>query len=99
MFDHLQPVKLSGRAALEVKKIMQTKNIPEGYGLRVGVRGGHGCGGAQLIIGFDKKKDSDLAYSVNEIEILIDKKHTMYVIGKEVDWVENETERGFTFNS
>jgi len=97
MFDHLQPVKLSERAAEEVKKIMQTKNIPEGYGLRIGVRGGHGCGGAQLIIGFDKKKESDLAYNFNNIEVLVDKKHTMYVIGKEVDWVENETERGFIF--
>lgn len=97
MFDHLQPVKLSERAAEEVRKIMQTKNIPEGYGLRIGVRGGHGCGGAQLIIGFDKMKESDLSYVVNKIPIYVDKKHTMYVIGKEVDWVEGETERGFTF--
>jgi len=82
MFDQLQPVRLSVRAAEEVKKIMQTKNIPEGYGLRIGVRGGHGCGGAQLIIGFDKQKDSDLAYIVNDITIYVDKKHTMYVIGR-----------------
>ncbi|MEJ0032337.1 MAG: iron-sulfur cluster assembly accessory protein [Bacteroidota bacterium] len=97
MFDQLQPVKLSIRAAEEVKKIMLTKNIPEGYGLRIGVRGGHGCGGAQLIIGFDKKKDGDLSYVVNEISVYVDKKHTMYVIGKEVDWIETDSERGFTF--
>jgi len=97
MFDQLQPVKLSTRAAEEVKKIMLTKNIPAGYGLRIGIRGGHGCGGAQLIIGFDKKKDSDLTYNVNDIPVYVDKKHTMYVIGKEVDWIENELERGFTF--
>lgn len=97
MFDQLQPVKLSSRAAEEVKKIMLTKNIPEGYGLRIGVRGGHGCGGAQLIIGFDKKKEGDLSYVANEIPVYVDKKHTMYVIGKEVDWLESETERGFTF--
>lgn len=97
MFDQLQPVKLSLRAAEEVKKIMQTKNIPEGYGLRIGVRGGHGCGAAQLIIGFDKKKDSDLSYVVDGIPVYVDKKHTMYVIGREVHWVENESESGFTF--
>ena len=97
MFDQLQPVKLSQRASEEVKKIMTTKNIPEGYGLRIGVRGGHGCGGAQLIIGFDKQKDGDLSYSINGIQIYVDKKHTMYVIGKEVDWIENEVETGFTF--
>ncbi len=97
MFDQLQPVQLSARAAEEVKKIMQTKNIPEGYSLRIGVRGGHGCGGAQLIIGFDKPRESDIAYRVQDVPILVDKRHTMYVIGKEVDWVERETERGFTF--
>ena len=97
MFDHLQPVKLSQRAAEEVKKIMQTKNIPHGYGLRIGVRGGHGCGGAQLIIGFDKKKETDLSYLDNGVDIYIDKKHTMYVIGKQVDWVQGDTEQGFTF--
>jgi iron-sulfur cluster assembly protein len=97
MFDSLQPVKISARAAEEVKKIMTTKNIPTGYGLRIGVRGGHGCGGAQLIIGFDKKKEADLSYVISDIEIYVDKKHTLYVIGKEVDWVENEEQRGFTF--
>ncbi len=97
MFDQLQPVQLSARAAEEVKKIMSTKNIPAEYGLRIGVRGGHGCGGAQLIIGFDKERESDIAYHIEGIRVLVDKKHTMYVIGKEVDWVERETERGFTF--
>lgn len=97
MFDQLQPVKISVRAAEEVKKIMETKNIPEGYALRIGIRGGHGCGGAQLIIGFDKKKESDLAYTVSDVPVLVDKKHTMYVIGKEVDFYEGEDARGFQF--
>lgn len=97
MFDSLQPVKISARAAEEVKKIMNTKNIPAGYGLRIGVRGGHGCGGAQLIIGFDKKKEADLAYTISGIDIYVDKKHTMYVIGKEVDFVDNTDARGFAF--
>ena len=36
------PVTLSARAVEEIKAIMQRKAIPDGYGLRVGVRGG-GC--------------------------------------------------------
>ncbi len=97
MFDTLQPVKLSARAAEEVKKIMQTKNIPVGYGLRIGVRGGSGCGGAQLFFGFDKKKDSDLAYTIDDVQVLVDKKHTLYVIGKEVDFYDGADARGFQF--
>ncbi|HEY9046666.1 MAG TPA: iron-sulfur cluster biosynthesis family protein [Ohtaekwangia sp.] len=95
MFDNIQPVTISARAAEEIQKIMQTKNIPAGYGLRVGVKGG-GCG-VSLLIGFDKRKESDLAYTISDIPVYIDKRHTMYVIGKEVDFFEGEEARGFMF--
>ena len=97
MFDHIQPVNLTSRAAEEVLKIMTTKNIPAGYGLRLGVRGGGGCGGVSLIIGFDKKKDADLTYTAQGITVYIDKKHTMYLIGKEVDFYEGADAKGFMF--
>jgi iron-sulfur cluster assembly protein len=97
MSDKFQPVGITHRAAIEVKKIMKTKNIPDGYGLRIGVRGGHGCGGAQLIIGFDKKKTGDLEFKVEEVDVYVDKKHTMYVIGKEVDFYEGADAKGFLF--
>ena len=97
MFDTLKPVTLTPLAAAEARKIMQTKNIPEGYGLRVGVRGGHGCGGVSFIIGFDKRKESDLSYEIEGINILVDKKHTMYLIGKAVDFYEGADARGFIF--
>jgi len=95
MFDSLQPVTISLKAAEEIRKIMQTKNIPADYGLRVGVKGG-GCG-ATLIIGFDKKNDSDHSYMIDDIPVYVDKKHTMYLIGKEVDFYNGEDARGFTF--
>ena len=96
MFDHIQPVKLTLKAAEEVRKIMKTKNIPADYGLRLGVRGG-GCGGVSLIIGFYKKKDADISYSIEGIPVMVDKKHTMYLIGKEVDFYEGSDARGFMF--
>ncbi len=34
------PVRLTPRAAEAVRKIMTQKEIPDGYGLRVGVKGG-----------------------------------------------------------
>jgi len=97
MFDSLQPVTLTPTAAVEARKIMETKNIPKGYGLRVGVRGGHGCGGVSFIIGFDKQKPSDMIYTMEGVTILIDKKHTMYLIGKAVDFYEGADARGFMF--
>jgi iron-sulfur cluster assembly protein len=96
MFENIKPIGLTARAAEEVRKIMQTKNIPTDYGLRVGIRGG-GCGGVSLIIGFDKQKSTDLSYQDEGIEVLIDKKHTMYLIGKQVDFYEGADARGFMF--
>jgi iron-sulfur cluster assembly protein len=96
MFKKIEPVGLTARAAEEVRKIMQTKNIPADYGLRVGIRGG-GCGGVALMIGFDKEKPTDLTYTLQGITLHIDKKHTMYLIGKQVDFYEGADAKGFMF--
>ncbi|MFM8738971.1 MAG: HesB/IscA family protein [Cytophagales bacterium] len=96
MFDNLQPVTITPRAAQEVMSIMRTKNIPEGYALRLGVKGG-GCGGVSLIIGFDKQKPNDLSYQIDGVTVLVDKKHTMYLIGKKVDFYEGADAKGFMF--
>ena len=96
MLDAIIPVTLSKKAAEEVRKIMKTKNIPKDYGLRIGIRGS-GCGGAALMIGFDKQKTGDLSYQIEDIPVYVDKKHTLYVIGKEVDFYEGSDKRGFMF--
>lgn len=96
MFDNIHPVTISGRACQEIQHIRTTKGIPVEYGLRVGVKGG-GCGGVSLMIGFDKKKDTDLSYEVEGITVYIDKKHAMYLIGKQVDFIDEADARGFTF--
>ena len=96
MFDNIRPVSISGRATEEIRHIMETKGIPGDYGLRVGIKGG-GCGGMSLVIGFDKKKDSDLSYVVDGITVYVDKKHAIYLIGKQVDFIDESEGRGFTF--
>ena len=37
------------------------------------------------------------AYEINGIPVYVDKKHTMYIIGKEVDFYDGEAGRGFMF--
>ena len=96
MLDSIIPVTLSKKAVEEVRKIMKTKNIPSDYGLRVGIRGS-GCGGAALMMGFDRKKASDLSYQIDDIPVYVDKKHTLYVIGKQIDFYEGSDTRGFMF--
>lgn len=74
---------------------MSTKNVPSGYGLRVGVRGG-GCG-VQLMLGFDKAKDNDLVYEEHGISVMMNKKHMLYLIGKQIEFYEGDDARGFHF--
>lgn len=98
MSNPLKPVKLSERAIVEVRNIMQHKNIPDEYGLRIGMKGGGGCGaGMSYLIGFDKKKSGDLEYLEGDIPIYIEKKHMMYLIGLEVDFHEGIDACGFAF--
>lgn len=90
-----KPISITPKALDEIKKIMDKKGIPADYGLRVGVRGG-GCG-VSMIIGFDKKKETDLAYTVSGIPVYVAKKDTLFLVGKEVDFYEGAEGRGFTF--
>ena len=89
------PITITERAAIEIKKTIQTKNIPEGYGLRVGVKGG-GCGVSPLL-GFDKQKEDDEVYTIQGIPVYINKKQTLFIVGKEIDFYEGADDRGFLF--
>ena len=95
----VKPVSLTAKAVEEVKKIMETKGIPEDYGLRIGVKGGKGCMGMGYMLGFDKPKENDLSYQSKGIDIHIEKGQTLYLIGLEVDFYEGGDARGFTFTN
>jgi iron-sulfur cluster assembly protein len=98
MFQEIIPITITTKAAQEISYIMQHKNIPEGYGLRVLVQGGGGCGGASFRLGFDKQKDGDLSYSYQNIPIFYEKRQMLFLIGLEIDFEERQTEKGFVFN-
>ena len=92
------PISLTPRAIEEVKIIMQDKSVPAEYGRRIGVQGG-GCSGMSYLLGFDKKKESDEVFEIGGVEVIMDKKHGMYVMGMEVDFQDGLNARGFVFNN
>lgn len=92
------PVELTPRASSEIKHIMATKEIPEGFGLRVGVRGG-GCSGMSYILGFDKRREHDLAFEIEDIPVYMDKRHGLYLMGTRIDYHDGLNARGFTFEN
>ncbi len=90
------PVQITAFAQQEIIDTLRANKIPANYGLRVGMKGG-GCAG-QLLLGFDTPTANDQVYAINEIRILIDKRHLMYVINTEIDFEETENGTGFTIN-
>ncbi|GAB2531116.1 HesB/IscA family protein [Rufibacter soli] len=92
------PITITERALHEVKEIMKDKNVPADYGLRIGVQGG-GCSGMSYLLGFDKAKEADEVYELDGVQLVMDKKHGMYVMGMEVDFQDGLNARGFIFNN
>ncbi len=92
------PLTITQLALNQIALIKDTKNIPEGYGLRIGVRGS-GCSGTSFVLGFDQKKDGDNEYLVEGIPVYIEKKQVLYVAGVELDYEDSEEVTGFIFNT
>ena len=92
------PIRITEQAQQEIRSIITEKNIPEDYGLRVGVRGG-GCSGLSYILGFDKLREHDQAFEVDGLPVFIDKRHGLYLMGTTVDFHDGLDARGFTFEN
>lgn len=90
------PIKITEKAEAEIRNIIENKNIPSDYFLRVGVKGG-GCGGMSYALGFDKPKEADEKMEIAGIPVLIEKRHMMFLMGMQIDFFEGDEARGFTF--
>lgn len=87
-------VKITENAKKEINATLQSPRIPSGYALRVGLKGG-ACS-ASYLLGFDKPTAEDETFEVEGVEVMIDKRHLMYLIGVEVDYQLTEQGPGFT---
>ncbi len=92
------PITLTETAIKQLKRIMDEQNVPENYGLRVGVKGG-GCSGFSYILGFDEQKDKDEVHEIEGMRVFMEKAHAIYLLGMEIDWVEGLNNRGFSFSN
>ena len=92
------PITLTNTAVTQLQRIMKEKEVPENYGLRVGVKGG-GCSGFSYILGFDEKSDKDDEFTIDGLKVFMEKSHGIYLLGMEIDWLEGLNNRGFIFNN
>ena len=93
-----KPVSKTDKAITAIKEIMNSKEIPDGYGLRIGLENmGASCGSTQYVLGFDQKGDSDLAYEIDEVLVFIKKVEVLHVTGLTLDHISEGEISGFSF--
>lgn len=92
------PAKLTDRAARQVEKIRENEDLDASLKLRIAVEGG-GCSGLNYKLGFDYQTDNDELLESKGIQIVLDKKHKMYLKGIVIDYPDGLDARGFTFTN
>ena len=92
------PIKFTGGAINEIKRLFNEPGFDHSNHLRVGVKGG-GCSGLSYVLGFDKKSENDNVYEEAGFQFVIDKAHELYLAGMEIDWENGLNNRGFSFKN
>ncbi len=95
---NMQTMTLTDAAAKRVIELMEMRDQPS-VGLRLGVRTG-GCSGMAYTMEFATEKEPfDEVVEDKGVNILIDSKALMYLIGSEMDYVEDKMQSGFVFDN
>jgi iron-sulfur cluster assembly protein len=90
---------ITKKAIEQVKTVKAENNIPESYGLRVGIKGG-GCSGMSYTLGFDaESRENDMVLDAEGVKVFIDSKSMFYLMGMTLDYSDGLMGRGFTFNN
>ncbi len=93
----LEIIKLTQNAIAEVKRRLQ-ESKREGFGLRLGVKGG-GCSGLSYVIDLGGKKENDRVITDYGFNIYIDPKSSLYLKDTELDYQGGFMDSGFKFQN
>jgi len=77
---------------------MQAEQIPAHQGLRIGVKGG-GCAGFSYVTAFDDPSPADQVFELDDIRLLVDPMHELYLKGTVIDFEQGLNNRGFTYQN
>jgi len=93
-----QAMTISDAAAERVKALLGKRGKPSA-GIRIGVRT-KGCSGLSYTLEYaDEKQKFDEVVSDKGVTVLIDPKAAMFIIGTEMDYVEDKLQSGFVFKN
>lgn len=89
---------ISDSAAGRIKELLADRGKPSA-GIKVGIRT-RGCSGLSYSIEYaDKVEPHDEVVEEKGVKVLIDPKAVMFLIGTEMDFVEEKLKSGFTFKN
>lgn len=94
--EKFKPIKISEKAVEKIKSILTRKKVPTHYHLRIGIQG-TGCLGNTHTLSFDKASDRDIEIHQHGLNIVIAKKELLYIVGFELDYVQQDGQQGFIF--
>ena len=93
-----QAMTLTDAAADRIRALLAKRGKPA-VGIRVGVRS-RGCSGLTYTLEYaDEKGRLDEMVQDKGVTVLIDPKASMFIIGTEMDYVEDKLQSGFTFRN
>ncbi len=89
-------ISITDRAADHIKALIAKREKPT-YAIKVGIRT-RGCSGLSYTIEYaDEATKYDELVEEKGVRVLIDPKAIMFLIGTEMDYVEEKFKSGFTF--
>ena len=98
MDGNAQALKVTDAAVAQLKRLMTGRSEPA-VGVRVGVRNG-GCSGMAYTMDFTTERaPNDEMIDAGGITVLIDPMAIMYLIGTEMDYVEQDLGFNFVFRN
>jgi len=93
-----QLMKLTDAAVARVKELIEKRGKPTA-GVRIGVRT-KGCSGLSYTLEYaDERGPKDEVIETQGVTILVDPKATLFLIGTEMDYVEEKLKTGFVFTN
>jgi iron-sulfur cluster assembly protein len=98
MADRMAPLTLTESAVERVRALLDGRDKPSA-GIRIGVRS-KGCSGLTYTLEFaDERGPLDEVVEKDGITVFIDPKATMFILGTEMDYVEEKLQSGFVFRN
>ena len=98
-FDKNTPIlSITDQASARVQEIVKSADS-DVIGLRIGIKTA-GCSGLKYNVEFAKEQQPfEDAIDVNGVRVLIDPAAVMFLVGTEMDWMEDKFNSSFVFNN